>query len=274
MEELLQSCGPGSKKAKWGACALLFTDKDRTAHLTRSLASQYEGNIAFGEVRGANKDLSARFNVTRCLSAPPAPPPPAPQHRQPAGYGRFTGLEDVREAWGQPSCSGTLTCCPNDPILILVLQAPSPRLPTPARLSPLKPGLHAQSSLCHVWLPAMCSEAASCLLEQNPKLLRSDTGVSCSYPTLLAFCNGDPAHPIPFTDAIEAAALNKFLQQFKGGKKCASAVHINENTDFEGMRVGQLKEVLKGMGAECAECAEKKDYVQRLRALVTGKTEL
>ncbi len=52
-------------------------------------------------------------------------------------------------------------------------------------------------------------------------------------------------------------------------------VRLDENTDFEGMRVSQLKEVLKGMGAECAECAEKKDYVQRLRSLVAGdKTEL
>jgi hypothetical protein len=97
-----------------------------------------------------------------------------------------------------------------------------------------------------------------------------------SYPTLLAFCNGNAAHPIPFTDAAKPATLNKFLQQFKGGKKCALAVRIDEKTDFEGMRVGQLKEVLKGLGAECAECAEKKDYVQRLRSLVTGKgkTEL
>ena len=97
-----------------------------------------------------------------------------------------------------------------------------------------------------------------------------------SYPTLLALCNGDASRPIPFTGAFKAATLQKFLQQFKGGKKCAAMVPIDANTDFEGMRVGQLKEVLKGMGAECAECAEKKDYVQRLRSLVKsgGKTEL
>ncbi len=65
-EELLKASAPGSKKAKWGASALLFTDKDKTAHLTRSLASQYEGSIAFGEVRAANKQLAAQFNVTRC----------------------------------------------------------------------------------------------------------------------------------------------------------------------------------------------------------------
>jgi len=97
-----------------------------------------------------------------------------------------------------------------------------------------------------------------------------------SYPTLLAFCNGDGGTPIPFLDNVKPALINKFLQQFKGGKKCASVVPLDEHTDFEGMRLSQLKEVLKGMGAECAECAEKKDYIQRLKVLVAknAKSEL
>jgi hypothetical protein len=106
------------------------------------------------------------------------------------------------------------------------------------------------------------------------------SGIRCflcrSYPTLLAFCNGDGGFPLPFTDTVKPPLLNKFLQQFKGGKKCASMVPLDKHTDFEGMRVSQLKEMLKGMGAECAECAEKKDYVQKLKFLVTSnaKSEL
>ena len=54
----------GSKAARWGAGAILFTDKDRTAHLTKSLAHQFEGKLAFGEVRKADKELAERFNIS------------------------------------------------------------------------------------------------------------------------------------------------------------------------------------------------------------------
>ena len=67
MEEFLKRCdGKGSKKAaSWGACAMLFTAKADTAPLTKSLASQYEGKLAFGESRAANTQLSTQFNVSR-----------------------------------------------------------------------------------------------------------------------------------------------------------------------------------------------------------------
>lgn len=64
-EKFLQDCRPGSKAAKWGAGAILFTDKDRTAHLTKSLAHQFEGRIALGEAGKANKELAEKYNITR-----------------------------------------------------------------------------------------------------------------------------------------------------------------------------------------------------------------
>ena len=68
VDDLLRSSGSvGSKSAKWGASVVLFTDKDRTAHLTQSLAHRYEGKIAFGEVQGANKQLAGTYNVTRSI---------------------------------------------------------------------------------------------------------------------------------------------------------------------------------------------------------------
>ena len=57
--------GGGKEAAAWGACVLLFTDKKDTSPLYKSLAGQYAGKVAFGEVRGANKELSDQFAVTR-----------------------------------------------------------------------------------------------------------------------------------------------------------------------------------------------------------------
>ena len=45
------------KAASWGTNMILFTAKSDTAPLTKSLASQFEGKIAFGESRASNKVL-------------------------------------------------------------------------------------------------------------------------------------------------------------------------------------------------------------------------
>lgn len=59
LEAFLQRCGgPGEGKAKkgaksgaaWGGCVLLFSDKKETSPLYKSLAAQYAGKLAFGEV--------------------------------------------------------------------------------------------------------------------------------------------------------------------------------------------------------------------------------
>ena len=54
-----------SKSASWGANVILFTSKSDTAPLTKSLASQFEGKIAFGESRASNKALAELFKITR-----------------------------------------------------------------------------------------------------------------------------------------------------------------------------------------------------------------
>ena len=58
LEAFLQRCGGGDGKAKkgaksgaaWGGCVLLFSDKKQTSPLYKSLAAQYAGKLAFGEV--------------------------------------------------------------------------------------------------------------------------------------------------------------------------------------------------------------------------------
>lgn len=67
LQELLQRCSSKSGKdpAAWSVCVLLFTAKAETAPLYKSLSAQYAGKIAFGEVRGSNKELSEHFLVDR-----------------------------------------------------------------------------------------------------------------------------------------------------------------------------------------------------------------
>ena len=54
---------------------------------------------------------------------------------------------------------------------------------------------------------------------------------------------------------------------FAGGKKCAKAVRLTPDTDFSKMRVGQMRDILRDRGVSCPECAEKQDFVAKLREL-------
>ena len=53
-------------------------------------------------------------------------------------------------------------------------------------------------------------------------------------------------------------------------------VKLDASTDLGALPVSQLKAFLKERGETCIECTEKKDYVKRLRELLTigDKTEL
>ncbi|CAL8467437.1 g6975 [Coccomyxa elongata] len=72
LEAFLARCGgggsggkgkkPGKDGAAWGGCVLLFSDKKQTSPLFKSLASQYAGKLAFGEVRDLG-EMAAKFGV-------------------------------------------------------------------------------------------------------------------------------------------------------------------------------------------------------------------
>ena len=53
-------------------------------------------------------------------------------------------------------------------------------------------------------------------------------------------------------------------------------VKLDASTDLAALSVGQLKSYLQERGESCTECTEKKDYVNRLRDLLTvsAKSEL
>jgi protein disulfide-isomerase A6 len=58
--------------------------------------------------------------------------------------------------------------------------------------------------------------------------------------------------------------------KFAGGRKCSSMVKLDANTDLTKLKVSQLKSLLKDRGVICSECAEKADFVARLRDVVSA----
>ncbi|CAL5222385.1 g4741 [Coccomyxa viridis] len=165
LEAFLERCGGGDGKAKksaksgaaWGGCVLLFSDKKQTSPLYKSLAAQYAGKLAFGEVRGLG-EMAANFGV--------------------------------------------------------------------------------------------------------------DTA-----PALLVVCNGDPTTADRYDGEFKSGPIRDFISKYAGGRKCASAVKVDEKTDFSKLKVTQLKQLLKDRGVSCPECVEKNDYVKRVRSLyVSGSS--
>ena len=59
-----KECAGSNRKARWGACMILFTDKSQTSPLYKSLALRYRGKLSFGEVQSRNKELTALLGVT------------------------------------------------------------------------------------------------------------------------------------------------------------------------------------------------------------------
>lgn len=98
----------------------------------------------------------------------------------------------------------------------------------------------------------------------------------CRYPTLVAFCNGDTLHPLPYEEDFKPGRMGRFLQHFEDPQVCANMVKIDASTDLSSLTVSQLKGFLKDRGESCLECTEKKDYINRLGDLLSvgAKTEL
>ena len=60
----------GRSGAAWGGCVLLFSDKKQTSPLYRSLAAQYAGKLAFGEVCDALCHIVQMLPQSGCLAWP------------------------------------------------------------------------------------------------------------------------------------------------------------------------------------------------------------
>ena len=90
----------------------------------------------------------------------------------------------------------------------------------------------------------------------------------------MAVCNGDASTATRHTGPLKHDSIKKFIEGFRGGRKCASAVKLDPKTDFSKLRVGQLKEILRSSGEGCSGCVEKDDFVRAVKRMVGGKTEL
>lgn len=67
---------------------------------------------------------------------------------------------------------------------------------------------------------------------------------------------------------MKSEALQKVLNAYDGGKKCASAIRLTPGTDFSKLTASQLKGIIKDKGIDCKACSEKGDFVKRLQQYV------
>ena len=72
LDALLKRCSTASGRgaAAWGACVVLVTDKATTSPLYLSLAAEFDGKLAFGEVRKGGKEVAEALGVSRWRSFP------------------------------------------------------------------------------------------------------------------------------------------------------------------------------------------------------------
>jgi hypothetical protein len=94
--------------------------------------------------------------------------------------------------------------------------------------------------------------------------------VTARYPTLIAVCNGDPATTEKYTGKLKSENISTFLGKFAGGRKCSSMIKLDAKTDLSKLKVSQLKGLLKERGVVCGECAEKGDYIARLKEVLSS----
>lgn len=71
-----------------------------------------------------------------------------------------------------------------------------------------------------------------------------------------------------YSGKLKSEPIASFLSKFAGGKKCDGMVKLDAKTDLSKLKVSQLKSLLKERGVVCGECAEKADFVARLKPLL------
>lgn len=59
------------------------------------------------------------------------------------------------------------------------------------------------------------------------------------------------------------------------GNGVSAVIKLDASTDFNSMKVSQLKQILQDRGASCRQCVEKQDYVKQVKSLISpGSGEL
>lgn len=91
-------------------------------------------------------------------------------------------------------------------------------------------------------------------------------------PALVTVCNGDLQLAEVFKGKLKSEALSSHLSSYAGGRKCSKAIKLTADTDFSKLSAGQLKQLAREQGVQCAGCTEKGDFVAALKAHVVSSS--
>lgn len=69
----------------------------------------------------------------------------------------------------------------------------------------------------------------------------------------------------PYTGKTKSDVLQRHINTYAAGKKCASQVVLDASTDLTKMKVAQLKALITAKSIDCSGCVEKGDYVAALK---------
>jgi len=92
--------------------------------------------------------------------------------------------------------------------------------------------------------------------------------------TLFTVCNGDLSTAARYEGELKSEPLKALIRGFAGGAKCAGQIKIDATTKLEALPASTLKAIVRERGLDCRGCAEKGDFVKRLReALAAAAAE-
>lgn len=136
------------------------------------------------------------------------------------------------------------------------------------------PALYKALSMAYAGKVAFGEVQSAGKAGSGPARLAAQLGLSLPeeagrLPLLLSVCNGDITTIERFSGQLKSDALLRHLEEYTGGKKCARTVRLDASTDLSSWTASRLKELVKEKGLDCRGCAEKDDFVRRLRDYVT-----
>ncbi len=86
---------------------------------------------------------------------------------------------------------------------------------------------------------------------RSSELLSALKPLPASRPVLLTVCNGDLESKEVYTGAMKSEALQKALEAYAGGRKCAEALRLDEQTDLSTWTAASLKKVCRDKAIPC-----------------------
>ncbi|WIA21255.1 hypothetical protein OEZ85_000490 [Tetradesmus obliquus] len=82
---------------------------------------------------------------------------------------------------------------------------------------------------------------------------------------VVSICNGDVRTAEAYSGTVKSEPLQRHISSYASGKKCAAQVVLDDSTNLQALKVGQLKALITAKGVDCSGCIEKADYVAALK---------